>query len=71
MTPVLFTGVLSAAGTAAVTFGVPHVTSGLVSAASVFIELLASSLLREKVTPVVSLHDDEEPDEPDPAPAAS
>lgn len=50
-TPVLFTGLLTAVGTLLVTFGVPHVSSGLVSAVNAVLAIVLASLLREKVTP--------------------
>lgn len=50
-TPALFTGVLTAAATLLVAFGVPHVSSGLVSAVYALLAIVMASLLREKVSP--------------------
>ncbi len=53
-TPVLFTGLLTAVGTLVIAFGVPHVTSGLVSAVNAVVAIVMASLLREKVTPTAA-----------------
>ena len=50
-TPVLYTGLLTAVGTLIMAFGVPHVTSGLVSAVNALVAIVLASLLREKVSP--------------------
>jgi hypothetical protein len=54
VTPVLFTGLLTAVGTLIMAFGVPHVTGGLVSAVNALLAIVLASLLREKVTPVAA-----------------
>jgi hypothetical protein len=54
VTPVLYTGLLTAAGTLLMAFGVPHVSSGLVSAVNAVVAIVLASLLREKVSPAAA-----------------
>jgi hypothetical protein len=54
VSPVLFTGLLSAVGTLLIAFGVPHVSGGLVSAANGVLVIVLTSLLREKVSPLAA-----------------
>lgn len=55
VTPVLWTGLVTAGGTLLIAFGVPHVSAGEVSAANAVLAIVLTSLLREKVTPTASL----------------
>ncbi len=50
--PALFTGLVTAIGTLLVALGVPHVSSGLISAINGVLAIVLASLLREKVSPV-------------------
>jgi hypothetical protein len=55
VTPVLFTGLLTAVGTLLIAFGVPHINSGEVSAANALVAIILASLLRDKVTPAAAI----------------
>lgn len=55
VTPTLITGLLTAVGTLVIAFGVPHVSSGEVSALNAVVAIVMASLLREKVTPAAAI----------------
>ena len=56
VSPILYTGLLTAAGTLVVAFGVPNVSSGAVTAVYALLAIVMASLLREKVSTSNSFH---------------
>lgn len=53
--PALLTGALTATGTLLVAYKAPHVSAGVVSAASAFLAAVLAGILHGNVTPVVHL----------------